>query len=442
MIFGKNDDIRTRVVQLIEIIFWLLIFEGALRKWILPFAAKPLYFIRDPFAIYVYYLCWKNNLFPRNSKFLKATLAIAILFSVICVVQIARDDNSIGTALFGLRMYFLNIPLAFIAGALLTGRDLKRIAGRLMLTSIPMAVIVFMQYRSPVDSWINQTLDGASAFNYTDVARASGTFSFTQGHELYVHALICFLLATWLLPVQRRPLQGKLLLLATAASVVNVLLDGNRGVFLGVFITLGSSLVYRLFLSKSRITVRSFAPELLCVVGAIIYTTVFSNAFDAIKSRVEENNTESGERVVGTLFALTAGIQRSHLLGNGIGAGTNGGKALLQPTIGNSRRTQVEDESELGRVVLEAGPLGLFYIAFRFVLAGYLTIGALKAAKHTQNSLALLLAAFCSLQLLMGQISFNGTLNGFAWICVGFALAAINPPRIVPYKAPASMAVN
>ena len=40
-----------RIRQLLWIYFWLLIFEGALRKWILPGLSNPLLLVRDPVAL-------------------------------------------------------------------------------------------------------------------------------------------------------------------------------------------------------------------------------------------------------------------------------------------------------------------------------------------------------------------------------------------------------
>jgi hypothetical protein len=40
-----------RLRQLLWLYFWLLIFEGALRKWLLPGLSTPLLLVRDPVAL-------------------------------------------------------------------------------------------------------------------------------------------------------------------------------------------------------------------------------------------------------------------------------------------------------------------------------------------------------------------------------------------------------
>jgi hypothetical protein len=39
---------RRLIVRLVFLVFLLLIFEGAMRKWLLPDFQRPLYFARDP----------------------------------------------------------------------------------------------------------------------------------------------------------------------------------------------------------------------------------------------------------------------------------------------------------------------------------------------------------------------------------------------------------
>lgn len=42
---------RKSLRKLLWLYFWLLIFEGALRKWILPGLSSPLLLVRDPVAL-------------------------------------------------------------------------------------------------------------------------------------------------------------------------------------------------------------------------------------------------------------------------------------------------------------------------------------------------------------------------------------------------------
>jgi len=409
--------------QLIEIIYWLVILEGAFRKWILVFLAKPLFFVRDPFLLYLYYLTYKYNLQPRKDAFLRAALVLSGVFLALIIAQSFSERISIATGIYGWRMYFLYIPLAFIAGQVLQASDLKRITKTTLLSSIPMAAIALLQYRSPHDAFINRVVEG-DAFRYSaDLARISGTFSFTQGHMYYCHTLLCFLLATWLLVPKNRPLDGRLLYVATIATCINVVLDGNRAVLVAAITTLAFSLVYRLFLSGSKITWRTFSPELIFVLGGLAYAFLFSDAYEALSSRTVENADEGNGRLAISFTGMFGAVTKTALLGNGIGASSSGGAQL---SMGIQRRSTVviNEDIETSRIVVECGPLGILYIAFRYALGIKLMIDGFIASRRTRNPLPFILSNYPAMMLFVGSITFNGNTNGYAWIFVGFSLAA------------------
>src|ERR1700704_1216070 len=62
---AENPTIRN-IRRLIWLYFWLLLIEGALRKWVLPKLSTPLLIIRDPVLLLAYILAWRAGVFPRN----------------------------------------------------------------------------------------------------------------------------------------------------------------------------------------------------------------------------------------------------------------------------------------------------------------------------------------------------------------------------------------
>src|SRR5262245_65856612 len=46
---------RRRIETLVLLLFWLLLFEGALRKWVLPEYSRYLFFVRDPVLLLIYW---------------------------------------------------------------------------------------------------------------------------------------------------------------------------------------------------------------------------------------------------------------------------------------------------------------------------------------------------------------------------------------------------
>ena len=58
------------IKKAIWIYFFLLLFEGALRKWFLPGISNGLLIIRDPIVLWIYYLAYSKGIFPTNNKYL------------------------------------------------------------------------------------------------------------------------------------------------------------------------------------------------------------------------------------------------------------------------------------------------------------------------------------------------------------------------------------
>lgn len=421
----NKASVRHKLILCIQIIVWLLIFEGALRKWIFPPLAKPLFFVRDPLLLYLCYQCIKLDIQPISKRLYRFAMLVMAIFLVLALVQAFTDRVGLATTMYGWRMYCLWLPFPFVVEALFTSKQLKQVMRQILQISILMAVIAFMQYRSPRDSFVNRSIDGAEAFLYGDLARVSGTFSFTQGHALFCHVACCFLLSAWLLPPKQRPIGNRLLIVATAAVALNVLVDGNRAVFMYCFLALLASTVFRFVCVKQKLSLRLFAPELCCIVGAVAYMTLFTPALEAMKARIDDNKEEGQGRIFGNFSPLIDDLhsRQTYLLGSGIGTGTPAGQSLTSAHV-RMRWHPAQEENELGRIVLESGPTGLIFIAFRWTMAFAIAVGGFRASRSSGNPLPIILASFSSLALVTGSLCLNGTYNGFGWIFAGLSLAA------------------
>ena len=58
------------IKKLIWVYFLLLLFEGALRKWFLPGLSLGLLSVRDPVALWIYYLAFSKGIFPMQNKYI------------------------------------------------------------------------------------------------------------------------------------------------------------------------------------------------------------------------------------------------------------------------------------------------------------------------------------------------------------------------------------
>src|ERR1700751_2375155 len=62
---GMPSSVRSMRL-LIWLYFWLLLFEGALRKWIFPAWSAPLLIARDPVVLTIYVIALAKGIFPFN----------------------------------------------------------------------------------------------------------------------------------------------------------------------------------------------------------------------------------------------------------------------------------------------------------------------------------------------------------------------------------------
>lgn len=424
---------RRRIVTLIFIIYWLLIFEGALRKWAFPQFHQVLFYVRDPFVLLTYWLALKYRVWPRPSPLLLSGIILSLLSLIPIVFQLFGSLGSIVIYGYGWRNYFFYIPLAFIMGDQLRAADLRHLVKYSLLVALPIAVLVFVQFFSPAENPINSSLiEGGlvQAGVIEGVIRTYGTFTSSSGQTPFVASLVAMLLASWIIPAEQRPFKRWLLLLISGAVLTNLALSGSRGAFLHSGLMLVLAIVAALVLSHDAMRARTLTLTLvLTVIGGILIPLLFPTAFDAIVERstgayaVEDELYNYGTvgRIVHDVIHFTELMPDTPLLGYGLGFFGNAYSESASKLISSSN--YVEDD--WSRNIVELGPmLGLLYIFLRLALACWLIMGAIKATSRSNNPLPLLLAGFTGVIVVYGQLTGHGSVNGYGWLFVGFCMAA------------------
>lgn len=74
---GASLTARVWMVRIIFVLYWLLIFTGALRKWGLPQLQKPLFFIAVPFTLWLYGISLMKRRWPRGFALLNFAYLLA-----------------------------------------------------------------------------------------------------------------------------------------------------------------------------------------------------------------------------------------------------------------------------------------------------------------------------------------------------------------------------
>ena len=430
-ISDDREVARRRLVALIFFIYWLLIFEGALRKWVFQDVQQYLFFLRDPFVILVYVYAIKTNWWPRLSPLLAGGLALWVAGLVLALAELLQGSDAVVVA-YGWRNYFLYLPLAFIIASVFREADLNRLVSHSLMISIPIAILVIFQFLSPSEAIVNAGLiDVYQPGVNGAIVRTYGTFTSSAGESPFVVSLLAFALAAWILPKDRRPLGGLLLLMASAAVITCLALSGSRGAFIHAVLVLIFALSSSFLLPQANLRTRArILPFAMCLVAVVLLTTVFSQALEALLIRSAGAYVgESDVYLFGTFGRAFSGFTAlfpllftTPLLGYGLGSFGNAFGSLSSTTL---LPPSVIAEDDWARNVAELGPsIAIFYIAFRIALVIWMGRAAFIATRRSNNPLPLLLFGFCGILLVTGQITGQGSVNGFAWLFAGFCMAA------------------
>lgn len=420
-----RESSRQLIVKIIFVIYWLLIFEGVLRKWMFPSLNKFLFFIRDPFVLTVYYLAFRYKMWPKPTITFLFGMIIAGLFVLIGISQsFAYGVNPLISAI-GWRGYFWYVPLVFLIGEHFRGKDLSKLCRETLLVTIPIAVLVYLQFKSPPGAYVNKTFDeDALAMTVSgEIVRTSGTFTFPAGQVMFIDSILAMILTMWLLPKAQRPLGPVMLLVTTAAVLVNLYVAGSRSAFFGAAFALLGALLSGFCMTNIRQRFRAFLlPGVLSFIGVFLYITVFATAYQAMSERqaiASENEGSTIGRALRIFTSVFETMPHMTAIGVGIGLGSNAGAVL-----GTGTRQFALAEHELPRIIDEAGLAGIVYIVFRYWLLIQFFGGAWLATRRTNNPLPLLLLSFEGVLLAVGQMTLQGTINGYGWLFAGFCMAA------------------
>jgi hypothetical protein len=421
----ENGDIR----RLVWLYFWLLIFEGAFRKWITPGLSTPLLVVRDPVVIAIYLMAGARALMPGGGLVL-GTWAIGALSVLISVAGI----GNLFVTLFGFRANFLHLPLVLLLPRVFDIRDVRQMMKWLMILSPFMAALAVQQFRAGPDSWWNVGAGGSvgGQIQVTEErVRASGTFSFANGIAAYgamlASAVLCGFVEPrryprWLVWVGLGSLLLTLGVSGSRSAVVNVTLVGLALVYVGL-----------------RFPGRFAAVVRVGVLGNLAFFLLaqFSKTFSE-GLEIQGDRFEAGGGVKeGILVRFLLGFPeawiaagQAPLLGFGLGVGTNAGAGLL-----SGQAAYLLAESEWSRILLESGPIfGGLYLLLRIGYLGAMWVGASRALSRG-SPVPLLLFGAGAIQMFVGQFG-QPTALGFGVLIGGLCLAACNDGEEAVPEAP------
>ena len=413
--------------RLIWLYFWLLLIEGALRKWVLPQLSNPLLIVRDPVVLLAYLLAIKAGVFPRN-RWVIALGALGFLSFAVSFIPLwpyLAPTRILLVSGYGFRSNFFHLPLIFLMARVLRPEDVKRIGWWTLALVVPMAALMVAQFHAAPDAFLNRTAGGEGEMMLAALGkvRTAATFSFVVGVVAYFALASAFLI--WA-ALRRDVYKSWLLIAAGAALVIGTAVSGSRSAVASCAVV-ASSLVIILFLRPGA--VNRFGQTLIftLILGLIVtQTPIFKEGLNVLSTRfnevVEATDKSVGagafERVAGDFSESFYVLTKAPFLGYGLGIGTNAGAKFL-----TGRSMFLLSEGEWSRIFLESGPvLGLAYVLWRCGLVVWIGLLCLRSVK-CGNVLPLLLFSSGFILLINGQFG-QPTILGFAVFATGLALAA------------------
>ena len=421
------------MLKSIKFLLWtylvLLIFEGALRKWVFPEAADALLIIRDPIVILIYVIAIFGRIFPINGF----VITIGALTAASVAASFIAGQHNLVVMLYGLRINYLHLPLIWVMAEVLDVRDVRRYGIFILIIAIPMAFVMVEQFRSPINSRINQGVggtEGGQIFGADGKIRPPGFFSFISGPQLFLPLAAAFFFYQ---ASVKRQLPWLVLLGAGISIAISLPVSISRTAVLAT-VLVGATFAFTLLFGSKRAgaMLRTGLIMGVLLVG-LSYLPIFSEGRDAFLSRWQtaaiSNQGDAvqniSDRVFGGFFQPFAMMKNAPLFGAGIGVGSNVGARLLSGKVGF-----LLAEDEWSKIFLELGPiLGLAFIGLRIGLTCYLGLVSLRALVFRREALPILIFSAAGVAVFEYQWG-PPTILGFAVLGAGMILAALKPAPV------------
>ena len=434
----------------------LMVFEGALRKWVLPEFQAHIYLLKDVVIVIALlgflsmrggFLSLRAERSPHEALMagIKILLALNVAFAFI---QLANPHSpSILLGLFGLKNYLLYCVLVFMVPyAFSSMKDLERKLNVYMLLMIPVAVLGLVQFASPANSFINTYVDQygdsdlhIARFGEDDRARASGTFSYISGFGTFVTAMFNFSLA-YILAGRwdfRKNLIPTALLVTSAAAMFTT---GSRAVVWGQLLI---TPIILLLCARGGLLSSAMLARLLFAVVVLGGITFFASG-DAVDAFIQRSGNADNpiDRMEAPFTELLYAFEGTPAFGLGIGV-THASAATIMGTRDAWWLMGNVFELETARVMTEMGIFGFILVfALRFYLLFFAVAMVIRLRTPLFRALSAVIVGFFLLHLWLNVVN-NATAGLYYWFAAGLLFAMFRLEReTVSKRAPMTVHVS
>ncbi|MEI6331105.1 MAG: hypothetical protein WCP16_17830 [Pseudanabaena sp. ELA645] len=415
VIFGASQNWKLSI----KAILVLIVVEGALRRWAFPQARDLIYFVKDFILIGAYLGFFsKPRLIVDRYPYLKA---ITQVLSVLCCLL--AFNPSLGSpiiGLLGIRSYLLYIPLLWVVPHLFDSQtELRDFIRRYLLLIIPVCILGIVQYFSPFDSPLNAYIAGEEGKVDTvgEFVRITGSFSYLSGLTTYLQ--FCFSLIVLVIFREKEIKWIVIYCLELMLVITNSFMSGSRGIIIYEILFAGSFIVI-IGITDPKALI-NFVRRLFIPLALSFAITIanFQVAIEALSYRNETAGDSIVERIIGPFIEIYIFAEKK-IEGYGAGA-TQGGAASLRGVLNLPSGEVVPDnESEMGRIVIELGLLGfILWYSLKISIWIALYSGFVKHKDNFYKEAALTMLLF-QIILFQDRVVFNPTMLVYYWFGSGF----------------------
>lgn len=416
--------------KLVISVLVLLIFEGVLRKWVLPQASDATYFLKDILllAAYIsYYFNSKHSPITVNKKFNEIFTQLIYCVILICFIQSFNPSlGSMFIGFFGTKNYLFYVPLVWMLPNLFSSKEeLYKFLKFYLLLTIPVCILAIAQFFSPADSLINiyaaGNIENVATFGVggeDGAVRVTGPFPYISGFGVYLSASLILIIP--LLSIKQSLKWQIITIVEALLVVVSSFMTGSRAVvFFDAVYFIGYLVI--LFFNKKHLFNISLKRFIIPAIIIFLSITLFFNkSVDLFTQRTAENQEEGYTRILTPL--IEPWLLPFRLDGYGTGAShqaTPKLREVLGVSLANVELPPPNDGSSV-KVMLDLGPLGLILwesLRIYVLLVLWNTFKRLQDPLLIQLALSVLL--FSTIQFTAPLVS-NPTLSLYYWFFIGF----------------------
>ena len=430
----RSGVVKNNVRFGLGIFLFLLVYDGAIRKWLVNSAEQLVFITKDVLLVALIMVALSRGTRTMCAK-IPSFVQLPLWLYVIWVVGEAVNPNlpNLLVGIWGGKSHLLYAGLILLVPCAFVNLDdlFKTVSRIYPWIVVPVCGLAFLQLMFPADSIINQQvrggIDSIAHFGETNLVRVAGTFSYISGMAAFVQVIVLLGVALFLWGARSR-----FFLLGLGFALVTLPATGSRGVVVisavgGVMMIL-AGLLGRI--TTARIAIRAIGVlAVLMVVSLVVQDT----AWQALAERAAGSRGDEGRAITAFTNAFDH-MDQAGLIGFGAGAANLAAVALVSyvsPFSWLPAGTVFEEES--GRMVLELGVFGwALNLLMRVAMLWWALSLLVRGASRSIRAAAVLVLPIMALAVHQGNGVFAPPVGAvYFWFCVAIlAMAQYEHNRI------------